>query len=132
MVEVAHRLAAGEAIGDIQDVCGTAFMRQGLPEDWREIDSTHLDEPGPKAHHPDPYQAVPACDQQTIRFTPHQRPRQLDRQHTVVRLPSYDQVVNDDVLYAHASRVFHLETNPGNARALVQQHGKRDVSYNFV
>jgi uncharacterized radical SAM protein YgiQ len=130
VVEVAHRLAAGEAIGDIQDIRGTAFMRQGLPEDWREIDSTHLDEPGPKAHHPDPYQAVPACDQQTISFTPHQRPRQLDRGHTVVRLPSYDQVVKDEVLYAHASRVFHLETNPGNARALVQRHGKRDVWLN--
>ena len=48
----------------------------------------------------------------------------------MVRLPSYDQVVNDNLLYAHASRIFHLETNPGNARALVQQHGKRDVWLN--
>ena len=34
------------------------------------------------------------------------------------------------MLYAHASRVFHLETNPGNARAMVQMHGKRDVWLN--
>ena len=27
----------------------------------------------------------------------------------------------DPVLYAHANRVLHLETNPGNARALVQR-----------
>jgi uncharacterized radical SAM protein YgiQ len=60
----------------------------------------------------------------------HRRPRHLDRSHTVVRLPSYEQVRADPILYAHASRVFHLETNPGNARALVQAHGDRDVWLN--
>jgi uncharacterized radical SAM protein YgiQ len=49
------------------------------------------------------------------------------RDRTVIRLPSYDQVKTDPVLYAHANRVLHLETNPGNARALVQAHGDRDV-----
>ena len=34
------------------------------------------------------------------------------------------------MLYAHASRVLHLESNPGNARALVQRHGERDVWLN--
>jgi uncharacterized radical SAM protein YgiQ len=52
------------------------------------------------------------------------------RDHTVIRLPSYDAVKSDPVLYAHASRVLHLETNPGNARALVQAHGERDVWLN--
>ena len=45
------------------------------------------------------------------------------RDRTVIRLPSYEQVKSDTVLYAHANRVLHLETNPGNARALVQAHG---------
>ncbi len=53
-----------------------------------------------------------------------------DRAATVVRLPSFEKVRADPVLYAHASRVFHLETNPGNARALVQAHGARDVWLN--
>ena len=44
------------------------------------------------------------------------------REKTVIRLPDYDQVKSDPVLYAHASRILHLETNPGNARALVQRH----------
>jgi radical SAM superfamily enzyme YgiQ (UPF0313 family) len=48
----------------------------------------------------------------------------------VIRLPSYEQVKSDPVLYAHANRVLHLETNPGNARALVQAHGDRDVWLN--
>jgi uncharacterized radical SAM protein YgiQ len=52
------------------------------------------------------------------------------REKTVLRLPSYEQVKDDPVLYAHASRVFHLESNPGNAKALVQAHGERDVWLN--
>lgn len=56
------------------------------------------------------------------------------RERSVIRLPAYEQVKSDPVLYAHASRVLHLETNPGNARALVQAHGEgrtaRDVWIN--
>ena len=52
------------------------------------------------------------------------------RDKTVIRLPAYEQVKSDKVLYAHANRVLHLETNPGNARALVQRHGERDVWIN--
>ncbi len=56
--------------------------------------------------------------------------RRAERAHTVIRLPAYEQVKEDPVLYAHASRTFHLESNPGNARALVQAHGERDVWLN--
>lgn len=52
------------------------------------------------------------------------------RDKTVVRLPAYDVIKDNPVLYAHASRVLHLESNPGNARALVQGHGERDVWLN--
>ena len=56
------------------------------------------------------------------------------RERSVIRLPSYEQVKSDAVLYAHANRVLHLETNPGNARSLVQAHGEgataRDVWIN--
>ena len=56
------------------------------------------------------------------------------RERSVIRLPSYEQVKSDPVLYAHANRVLHLETNPGNARCLVQAHGEghtaRDVWVN--
>ncbi|MCU7906474.1 MAG: YgiQ family radical SAM protein [Candidatus Thiodiazotropha sp. (ex Epidulcina cf. delphinae)] len=129
IVEVAHRLAGGEKIGQLRDIRGTGFMRQGVADGWCEIDATQLDEPGPKARHPSPYQAMPTCDK-AISFTPRSRPRHLPRERSVVRLPSYDQVLEDEVIYAHASRVFHLETNPGNARALAQRHGKRDVWLN--
>jgi uncharacterized radical SAM protein YgiQ len=62
------------------------------------------------------------------------RSKRPPRERTVIRLPSYEQVRSDAVLYAHANRVLHLETNPGNARALVQAHGEgttaRDVWLN--
>ncbi len=68
---------------------------------------------------------VSAARPQVIHFLP--RPARADglpaRDRTVIRLPSYEQVRSDPVLYAHANRVLHLETNPGNARALVQAHG---------
>ncbi|MCW8949443.1 MAG: YgiQ family radical SAM protein [Sedimenticola sp.] len=137
IVEVTHRLAQGEVIGDITDVRGTGFMRQGLPEGWLEIDSSEVDEPGKIDPKPSPYQVEPECESKSDAGTEtakvvtfHQRPKKADRAHAVVRIPSYDQVMADPVLYAHASRVFHLETNPGNARALIQQHGKRDVWLN--
>jgi uncharacterized radical SAM protein YgiQ len=52
------------------------------------------------------------------------------REHSVIRLPSFEQVSGDAVLYAHASRILHLESNPGNARALVQRHGHQELWLN--
>jgi uncharacterized radical SAM protein YgiQ len=136
IVELAHRLAAGEPIATITDLRGTAHLRRGIPDGWLEIDSTEIDEPGPPCVHPDPYAAEPDCASAPAttnvpapgaapRPAPHRG--RIDRARTVIRLPSFEQVSADPVLYAHASRVFHLETNPGNALSLVQRHGDRDV-----
>src|SRR5690606_31836232 len=51
-------------------------------------------------------------------------------QKSFILLRSYEQVKSDPVLYAHASRVLHLETNPANALPLVQPHGDRYVWVN--
>jgi len=137
IVEIAHRLAAREPIADITDVRGTAFMRRGVPEDFTEIDSTHIDTPGPLAPPHDPYAAEPQrnappapADAASTVVAFHPRRARLDRARSVIRLPAFEAVKADPVLYAHASRVLHLETNPGNARALVQRHGDRDVWLN--
>ncbi|MFZ1642243.1 MAG: YgiQ family radical SAM protein [Candidatus Contendobacter sp.] len=160
IVEVAHRAAAGEHPKAMRDLRGTAFMTKDLPEGWLEIDSTELDQPGPVEAHPDPYVVTtlphpnppppggresstpsplagegrdggasgPDISAPVLRF--HPRAIRHDRAKTVIRLPAYEQVKDDPVLYAHASRLLHLETNPGNARALVQRHGDRDVWLN--
>jgi uncharacterized radical SAM protein YgiQ len=137
IVEIAHRLAAGEVISEMTDIRGTAFLRDTLPQAWTELDSTHVDEPGPVDAHPDPYAMAPtsqatdtpASDSATkvVRFQKH---RKINRSRSFIRLPSFEQVRKDPVLYAHASRVLHLETNPGNARALVQRHGNKDLWLN--
>ncbi|MDP2132396.1 MAG: YgiQ family radical SAM protein [Sulfuritalea sp.] len=155
LVEVAHRLAKGEKIGDIRDLRGTAFMvpHGWLPgPEWTEADSTTVDTPGAVHAHPDPY--AMEAEKQPQKVGPSDDPKAVQSQaivrvisraerlaqhkaaraHTAIRLPSYEQVRDDPVLYAHASRTFHLESNPGNARALVQAHGEgasmRDVWLN--
>ena len=135
IAEIAYRLAAREAIATIDDVRGTSFVRR-TPHGRIEIDSTHVDLPGPIEAHPDPYAMTPtapqakvATDTQNVRFV-HQLPKGARPDDTVIRLPSYEQVRDDPVLYAHASRLLHLESNPGNARALVQRHGDVDVWLN--
>jgi uncharacterized radical SAM protein YgiQ len=57
-------------------------------------------------------------------------PKATDREHSVIRMPAYERVAEDAILYAHASRILHQEANPGNARALVQRHGDVDVWLN--
>jgi uncharacterized radical SAM protein YgiQ len=110
IVELAHRLGAGEPIGDITDLRGTAFVRRAIPQDWVEIDSSSIDE-------------TPATGgARTVRGA--------DRARSVLRMPSFEQVAADSTLYAHASRILHTESNPGNARALVQRHGDVDVWLN--
>ena len=145
IVEVTHRLAKGEKISEIRDLRGTAFMvpPSWLPsEDWDAMDSTEVDTPGPLVKHADPYAMDMGGSSAPAPATPGEHPirivslaervaaRKERRAHTVIRLPSYEQVKADPVLYAHASRTFHLESNPGNARALRQGHGERDVWLN--
>ena len=133
IVEIAHRMAGGEAIATIDDVRGTSFLGNRAGPDWTEIDSTHLDLPGPVDPHPDPYAmamtpATPKSDAKVVRFS-RKIPR-ADRAKSYIRLPSFQQVKDDPALYAHASRIVHLESNPGNARAIVQRHGRSDVWIN--
>jgi hypothetical protein len=163
IVEIAHRLAQRKPIESITDVRGTAFLRKPddpALAGWFEIDSTEVDAPGKIDALLNPYltteeQAAAegvACAQAQDATRPAKEPapqpirivRQplaktegraitTPRERTVIRLPAYEQVKSDPVLYAHASRVLHLETNPGNARA-VQRHGEgpalRDVWIN--
>lgn len=139
IVELSHRMARGEDVGDITNVRGTAFLRTNTPEGWWEIDSTRVDRPGRIDQVVNPYvntqesaacetkQSEPVDGRNVLRFVPDAK---RNRGRTVIRLPSFEKVRNDAVLYAHANRVLHLETNPGNARALVQAHEGHDLWLN--
>ncbi len=107
IVEIAHRAARGQTVSEMRDIRGTAFVTDGTPEGWTEIAADSIDE----------NTAVPAI-------------RTQDRERTVVRMPAYEQVRDDPAIYAHASRLLHLESNPGNARALIQRHGDKELWLN--
>ena len=146
LIALTRRLAAGESIETIRDLRGTAFMAKPgwtPSNEWEEVDSLALDKPGRIDRHADPYAMEPSSARQPaegaqpVRIVPAAErvaARRARREHQVVRLPAYEQVKDDPVMYAHASRVFHLESNPGNARAMVQRHGEgagsRDVWLN--
>ncbi|MGR8929407.1 MAG: YgiQ family radical SAM protein [Gammaproteobacteria bacterium] len=138
IVEIAHRLAKGENIHDLKGIRGTVHFVKQVPLGWIEKDSTHVDQPGAVIVHQNPYQESPSCEsapdprsdkanEKIIQFKPIAN---RQRASTVIRLPDYDAVKDDPIQYAHASRVMHGETNPGNARALIQRHGNREVWIN--
>ncbi len=101
IVEVAHRVAAGERAQDLDDIRGVAVMKGRVPEGWVEAPANDLDGADEGAR--------------------------IGDAKTVVRLPALEQVLEDSEAYARASRVLHRESNPGNARALVQRHGDREL-----
>lgn len=138
LVELTHRMAAGEPIDQIEDLRGTAMIRKHARYGWKGVDSTHFDTPGKIDAIPNPYGEDLPCaspaDKQEQSVAPSKakakpitvqpaKPRPWEQ--TYILLPSFEQVVNNKVLYAHASRILHHETNPGCARALMQQHGDR-------
>jgi len=152
IIELTHRLASGESIGEIRDLRGTAFITSGIEPGYREASSTLVDQPGAVEPAINPYAGMDSetCDaasgeadgapsatnaaakpsSEDTETTPVRLLANSNPEQTVLRLPSYESVKNDPVLYAHASRVLHKETNPHNAVALIQKHGSQDVWIN--
>ena len=106
LVEIAHRIAGKGLDQDFSDIRGLAFVRQATPEDWLEARADDLDTPDEGRRR--------ASDDEC-------------GERIVIRLPAYEQVKEDSQSYARASRVLHRESNPGNARPLIQRHGDREI-----
>ena len=84
IIDLTHRLAAGEKIDAINDIRGTAFSLKMGPPGFRAVDESRLPE-----------------DRQ-------ERVRLIDGgQDSYIELPAYEQVLVDKELYAHASRILH-------------------------
>jgi len=108
IVEVAHRLAKKGAkarqtgvTAGLDDIRGVALFKTKVPDGWTELRADDLN----------------ASDEGA----------RIGTAETVIRLPGFEQVEQDREAYARASRVLHRESNPGNARALVQRHGDREL-----
>jgi len=134
ITEIAHRLAAGEPIADLKGIRGTVHFVKQVPAGWTVKDSSDIDQPGLVIKPKNPYlmEDEAVCAEKTkdgsdsLLVEPkHARISNDQRNKTVIRLPDFDTVKDDPVQYAHASRVMHGETNPGNARPLLQKHMQR-------
>ncbi len=127
IVALAHRLARGEEISTITDLRGSVVLQNTIPEEWSVMDATTLGSATIQTATKPEYQPL---EIQTFKSTGTKKHFVPPSNQTAIRLPSYEQVRADKNLYAHANRIIHLETNPGNARALVQQHQNREVWIN--
>ena len=151
IVELSHRLADGESITDLRDIRGTAYVVSELPNDIEMVDESSFE---PKAGtngkinvvsldtttaEANPYEQVPDAvaagdgSEKTIYdleqvYVPDETSDNPFA--SFIKLPSYETVKNDKILYAHTSRIFHRETNPYNAKPLAQAHGDRYIWLN--
>ncbi len=143
LVELSHRLAAGEPISEIHNVRGTAVIRKEPLAGWKGVDSRKIDQLHKIDPIPNPYGAddvgcqnlsgpsdVKIFDDNAPKAISVQPPRPKLWENTYVLLPSYEKVAGDKYLYAHASRILHQEQNPGCARALFQPHAERAIWVN--
>ena len=146
IVDLAHGLAEGKTIEQLRHLRGTAYVTTAPEPGYRVIDSTSVDQPGKVDPHLNPYEGMEpeVCDSEAAKSDEDtadsqeiQEPVQVVSllassapSRDVIRLPSFEAVKDDPVLYAHAARVMHKETNPHNALALIQAHGDREVWFN--
>jgi len=112
IVEIARRLAGGQTVRDLRDLRGVAY-----------------------AHGAAESKLIRTRSASDGRFQPTIDPDQRRREQSTIAadaviLPSFEQVKADKHAFAEATRIIHLETNPYNARKLVQWHGDQAVVCN--
>jgi uncharacterized radical SAM protein YgiQ len=141
LVELSYRIATEVPVEEITDIAGTAIIVKEVLDGYKEIDSTRIEKPQKAMVKPmiNPYASDTDCKNDTDKApeeakNPTQvitvRPSRHDANTTVVRIPSFEKLNTDKVLYAHASRIMHLEVNPYSGRALIQAHGDRELWVN--
>ncbi|MCP3697100.1 MAG: YgiQ family radical SAM protein, partial [Aliivibrio sp.] len=137
LVEVAHRLANGEDVKTMTDIRGTAVNLPAEPEGFKIIDSSRIEKPSKAVFVPiNPYATEEQCETNKSEVKEEQpqvitvRASSHDSKTTAIRIPPYEKLNGDRILYAHASRIMHLETNPYSGRALIQRHGDRELWVN--
>ncbi len=115
ILEIARRLDAGETVRDLRDMRGIAYAL-GAKES-AELSDIRQGEPEGVS---------PRTTSQVRGLTPS---GSLGL-HGFLTLPSYEAVCADKPTFAEATKLIHNETNPYNARGLVQFHDKQAVVCN--
>ncbi|HEX5269482.1 MAG TPA: YgiQ family radical SAM protein [Gemmataceae bacterium] len=100
IVEIAKRLAAGQTARDLRDLRGVAYALGARESDALRARSVSDASGRPVAH-------APGSDH--------------------ILIPSYEEVKSDKLAFVEATRLIHVNTNPFNAKALVQFHDRQAV-----
>ncbi|MBI3409069.1 MAG: YgiQ family radical SAM protein [Planctomycetes bacterium] len=105
IVDIARRLADGKSVRDLRDLRGVAY-------------------------------ALGANESDSLRFALAGNPKDANsssakpQAESPILLPSSEEVKADKLAFAEATRVIHINTNPYNARILVQYHERQAVVVN--
>ncbi|MEI8372130.1 MAG: YgiQ family radical SAM protein [Planctomycetota bacterium] len=112
LMEIVKRLAAGQSVRDLRDIRGTAY-RLGARETNDECKMMKEECTRPETSG----RGIPHSSS----ILPHS---------DAVLLPSYEEVATDKAAFAAMTQTIFHETNPYNARRLVQYHGREAVVIN--
>jgi uncharacterized radical SAM protein YgiQ len=113
LVEIVKRLATGQQVRELRDMRGVAYRLGASEAKGRGERGEGRVVSGQWAVGDEPGCALAANS----------------RLNDLV-LPSYEEVSTDKAAFAEMTRMIHLETNPYNARRLVQFHGREAVVVN--
>jgi uncharacterized radical SAM protein YgiQ len=109
IVEIARRLAAGAGVRGLRDLRGVAYVLGA--REAGELASGGRQPPVPTTQEGADAPRSPWLDDYIL-------------------LPSYESVAADKLAFVEATRQVHINTNPHNARTLVQYHGREAVVVN--
>jgi uncharacterized radical SAM protein YgiQ len=136
ILEIAHRLNRGATVRELRDLRGVCYRlgaKETLPAvGWAE---SAVDEAHAEARQGD----KETGDKETGRQGEGESGRRRDKQDSArctasrvdtITLPDYDTVVRDPLAFCEMTKIAHNETNPYNARRLVQYHGPEAVVVN--
>ncbi len=104
ILEIARRMDAGETVRDLRDMRGIAYVLGARESDEK--------------FGPPPSASEMTNDQRPI------------TNNQFLQLPSFESVAADKPTFAEATKIIHNETNPYNAKPLVQFHDRQAVVCN--
>jgi uncharacterized radical SAM protein YgiQ len=146
IVEIARRLAVGETVQDLRDLRGVAYVLGARetppPERVRELAwrPSPPSPPGPLSQGGRGREKQRYVDHNTDPLPPPSRSlgeggwgaegKVAGAEGEFCHLPSFEQVSTDRMAFVEATRLIHINTNPLNAKTLVQYHDRQVVVVN--
>jgi uncharacterized radical SAM protein YgiQ len=136
IVELVRRLAAGQTVRDLRDMRGVAYalgakesadLREKLQISNSKSQTNSKDQIPSTKHKVSDVSDIGPSD---FEFVSDLGFGISDFGEDTLVLPSYEDICRDKLAFAEATRLFHNETNPYNARRLVQFHGREAVVVN--